>query len=362
MKRLAALIALALVACQSPPAVQPAGPDHVDMTWLSIANMYFELGDRGILADGYITRLPQNIFSGGGGGLAKTSQAFKPDVAAVTGVMNALGGPKRVDLLLTGHSHFDHSFDTATWSRLTGAPIIGSPTTCFQAAAEGIPARRCTPVYGGEKLTVADGVTLRVIRWNHSGSSGANPEQHDPVELEAAPVPDPRNGGLHGGVAEDFPNGGGGRAFLFVMNTPGGRLSWLYQDSASAVDLEAPIIINGRNYGAPLQNLQDALRAEGLESVDLWIGTGGAAVARLVLPVLKPKAYLPVHWDGLWGAFLAGVQQPFADTQLAALLDSAGVRLIRPAQYLDKWRLDAAGVHIVANDKARQSLGIGGSR
>lgn len=48
--------------------------------------------------------------------------------------------------------------------------------------------------------------------------------------------------------------------------------------------------------GAPLENLRTALVTEGLDSVDLWIGTGGLPVAQLVLPVVKPKAYLPVHW------------------------------------------------------------------
>lgn len=358
MKRLG-LAGLALLACNLAGAAGTSGPAHVDITWLSITNMYFQIGERHVLVDGYITRLPQSAFSGGGGGLARTSQAFKPDVAGVTRVLNALGGPASVNLLLTGHSHFDHSFDTATWSRLTGAPIIGSPTTCFQAAAQGIPAKRCTPVYGGEKIAITRGVSLRVIRWNHSGSSSANPEQHDPVELGAPPMPDPRNGGLHGGVAEDFPNGGGGRALLFVVDGPDGRYSWLYQDSASAEDLDVPIVMDGRNYGAPLENLKAALKAEGLESVDLWIATGGAPVAKLVLPVLKPRAYLPVHWDGLWGAFQAGVQQPYADVPLEALLASAGVQLIHPAQYLDKWRLDAAGMHAMANDKARHALGIG---
>ncbi|HZL92863.1 MAG TPA: hypothetical protein VFB99_04435, partial [Vicinamibacterales bacterium] len=298
MKKLLVLAAIALTACQAPPVAEPRGPDHVDMTWFSIANMYFEIGERRVLADGYITRLPQDIFSGGGGGLARTSQAFKPDVAGVTRVLDAFGGPQGVSLLLTGHSHFDHSFDTATWSRLTGAPIIGSPTTCYQAQAEAIPASRCTPVYGGEKFDIAPGATMRVIRWNHSGSSDANPEQHDPIELAGPPVPDAGNGGLRGGVAEDFPNGGGGRAFLFVVNGPAGRYSWFYQDSASPSDLESPVIVDGKNYGAPLQNLKDALTAEHLDSVDLWIGTGGEAIARLVLPALKPKAYLPVHWDG----------------------------------------------------------------
>ena len=48
-----------------------------------------------------------------------------------------------MNLLLTGHSHWDHSFDTATWSKLTGARIIGSKTTCLQAQAESVPVERC---------------------------------------------------------------------------------------------------------------------------------------------------------------------------------------------------------------------------
>ena len=76
-------------------------------------------------------------------------------------------------------------------------------------------------------------------------------------------------------MAEDFPNGGGNRAFLFVVDGPDGRFSWFYQNSASAVDLNLPIVIGGTDYGAPIENLKAALKAEGLESVDLWIGTGG---------------------------------------------------------------------------------------
>ena len=68
--------------------------------------------------------------------MRRRSRPFTPDVAAVTRVMDALGRPTRVNLLLTGHSHWDHSFDTATWSKLTGARIIGSKTTCLQAQAE----------------------------------------------------------------------------------------------------------------------------------------------------------------------------------------------------------------------------------
>src|SRR5262245_18102225 len=105
-----------------------AAPSHVDLTWMSIANVYFELGSTRIMADGYFTRLPQRAFFGSGGGLGQTREPFVPDVKAVTRVFDVLGGRTSVNLLLTGHSHFDHSFDTATWSKLTGARIIGSKT------------------------------------------------------------------------------------------------------------------------------------------------------------------------------------------------------------------------------------------
>ena len=339
-------------------SVQAAGPPFVDITWMSISNVYYELGSLRILTDGYITRLPQSAFSGGGGGLATTRQPFKPDVDAVRRVMTALGGPSSVNLLLTGHSHFDHSFDTATWSRLTGARILGSKTTCLQAMAENTPADRCTSVNGGERMPLADGVTLRVVRWNHSGDAATNPEQHNPIELDAVPRPDPQTGGLRAGVAEDFPNGGGNRAFLFVVDGPEGRFSWFFQNSASAADLHMPIVVGGTNYGAPLDNLRAALKAEGLESVDLWIASGGVSIAQLVVPVLKPKAYLPVHWDGLWGAFEAGVPRPYSDPALEAFLQKSGVQLVKPVQYMDRWRLDRTGIRPVANANVKTALGF----
>ncbi|MEP6961520.1 MAG: hypothetical protein ABI995_05555 [Acidobacteriota bacterium] len=335
-----------------------AGPDHVDITWFSISNIYYELGSQNIVTDGYISRIPQSAFYGGGGGLANTHAAFRPNVEAVGRVLKAFGGPRKVNLLLTGHSHFDHSFDTATWSRLTGAKIVGSKTTCLQAMAEKIPAKRCTPVYGGEKIALGNGVTLRVVRWNHSGDSRTNPEQHNPVELTSVPQPDPASGGLHAGVAEDFPNGGGTRAFLFTVDGPQGRYSWFFQNSASADDLETPIVIDGKDYGAPLQNLKAAMADAGLQSVDLWIGTGGSAIARMVLPVLHPKAYLPVHWDGLYRPFEKGAPMPYADARLETMLSDTGIALVRPQQYMDKWRLDVTGIQAVPNTAAKRALGF----
>ena len=347
--------ALCIVALAAGPCAW-AEPDHVDITWMSIANMHFEVGSQQVLADGYITRLPQDLFRGGATGVASTTRSARPDRKAVAEVFEAIGGKPSVNLLLTGHSHFDHSFDTATWAELSGAHIIGSTTTCLQVRAAGIPADRCAPVFGGETITLEPGVEMRVIRWNHSGDPAKNPEQHNAIELRDAPRPDA--GGFRAGVAEDFPNGGGNRAYLFTVVSAQGQFSWLFQDSASAVDLRDPIIIDGKNYGAPLENLRAAMQSARIDSVDLWIATGGRDVAALVLPVLKPKAYLPVHWDGLFGAFKAGPPQPYSDAALSSLLREAGVREIVPTQYMDRWRLDARGIEALDNRAVKQKLGF----
>lgn len=339
-------------------AARPAGPAQVELTWMSIANLYIEAGPVKAVFDGYITRLPQAAFHGGGGGYAYTTRPFKPDVTAVARVLDALGGRQSVNLLLTGHSHWDHSFDTATWSKLTGAPILGSRSTCFQAMAENVPAERCTAIYGREMLSLADGVTLHVIRWNHSGDPAVNWEQHDPVELDSIPRPDPATGGLRAGVAEDFPNGGGNRALLFVFDGPQGRFSLFLQNSASPVDLHVPIVLDGVDYGAPIDNLRQAFLATGLPRVDLWIGTGGKPIAERVVPVIKPRAYIPIHWDGLWEPFESGMPWRFEDPALEAYLAQNGVQLLKPRQYMDKWQLSVRGAQPVANTRIKRALGF----
>lgn len=90
-----------------------------------------------------------------------------------------------------------------------------------------------------------------------------------------------------------FPTAAANRAYLFVVDGPDGRFAWFFQNSVSQSDISAPIVVGGVNDGAPIDNLKAALAAEGLSSVDSWIGTADSAVARLLLPILAPKAYLP---------------------------------------------------------------------
>jgi hypothetical protein len=328
----------------------------VDIEWLSVTNVYLRAGALGILIDGYVTRLPASAFVDRT--MVRSRGAVRPDSAAVGRVLSLLGGRDAVQVLLTGHSHFDHAFDAAVWAKLTPARVYGPRTTCLQLVAQEVPASRCTAVQGGEALSLGQGVTVRVVRWNHSGDHAVNPQQHDPTELADVPKRDPANGGLRPGLAEDFPNGGGSRAFLFTIATRDGPLTIFFSNTGSPVDLDQPIVVDGTSYGAPIENLRAALRDAGLTSVDLWIASGGAPLARLVLPVLNPKAYLPVHWDDFFAPLEAGVTTPYADPALESMLERGGITLVRPAQYLDRWQLDRSGVHPVANDSQKRMLGI----
>ena len=73
---------IALFVCVRRTAARPrpaqAAPDHVDITWMSIANMHFGIGRQQIVADGYITRLPQDLFFGGASGCDSTTARHAP--------------------------------------------------------------------------------------------------------------------------------------------------------------------------------------------------------------------------------------------------------------------------------------------
>ena len=174
-----AAAALAL-ACTFTGSAQ-AAPPTVEMTWMSIANWYFRIGDQRILMDGYITRIPEAQFTASPvypkDLYTYTTAAYGIDMPSVTRVRDAVLGTDKLDLLLVGHSHWDHSWDTPAWSKLTGAPMIGGASTCMQAAAQGVMGAQCRSVSGGEKIALGNGITMRVVRWNHSGDT----DQPDPA-------------------------------------------------------------------------------------------------------------------------------------------------------------------------------------
>ena len=361
MRKFAAQLALAAAFTSMLATTASGAPPSVEMTWMSIANWYFKIGDTRIVMDGYITRVPASLFVASPvfpkDMYTFTKGPYGVDMPAITKVRDALLGGDKLDLLLAGHAHWDHSWDTPAWSRLTGAPMVGSLSACLQANAQGVTGDRCRVVSGGEKIDLGNGVTMRVVRWNHSGDA-TNPIQHFARELYRSPVPDSATGGLRAGVGEDYPNGGGNRAFLFTIDSPEGRLSFFVNNSASAFDLDKDVVVDGQSFGSPLGNLAAAMREAGLTQVDAWIGTGGLPVARLVVPVLKPKTYIPNHWDGLFNPFWSGMPYPFKDADLGKYLEAQGIPLFAQGQYFDKLVLTKGGVTRDVNHDIKSKLGF----
>ena len=119
-----------------------------------------------------------------------------------------------------------------------------------------------------------------------------------------------------------------------------------------------PIVVDGVDYGAPIENLKIGDEDAKLTSVDLWIGASAAPVAKLVVPVLKPKAFLPVHWDGLVRRIRGRRAEAVRRCGVEAFLKASGVTVVKPAQYMDKWRLDRTGVRPIANTEVKKALGF----
>ncbi|HST01322.1 MAG TPA: hypothetical protein VLJ84_06655, partial [Usitatibacter sp.] len=310
--------------------------------------------------DGYITRVPGPPFFYSPPGIpgdlyAYTKEGYPIDTASIKKVKDAMFTDGRLDYMLVGHSHFDHSWDSPTWSKMTGAQMIGGNSTCLQAHAQGLAAANCRSVSGGEKIELGNGVTIRVVRFNHSGDL-SNPLQHFPRDLYRPPVPDAK--GYRGGVGEDYPNGGGNRAFLFTVDGPDGQVSFFVNNSASAFDLDKDVVVDGVSYGSPLGNLAAAMKDAGLTQVDAWIGTGGEPVAKLIVPVVHPKAYIPSHWDGLFNGFWPGMPYPFKDDGLTAYLKAQNIPLMAQHQYFDKYVLTKAGVTMADNHALKAKLGF----
>ena len=58
------------------------------------------------------------------------------------------------------------------------------------------------------------------------------------------------------------------------------------------------------------------------------------------------------------GRFEAGVPQPFSDPALETFLQKSGVQVIKPLQYMDRWRLDRNGIRSVPNATVKKALGF----
>jgi L-ascorbate metabolism protein UlaG (beta-lactamase superfamily) len=349
---------------------------YVELTWMSNTNWLIETEDVRILLDGWITRIPRPPRPDLKNPETLSVRSLVPDTAGVKRVFDALGNEKKIKYILSSHSHFDHSYDTAVWTRLTAAQIIGPRSTCLQALAQGIPESQCSIVRGGETFDLGRGLNVRVVRWHHSGdiSTPLGLLLQTPMELIDIPKLDLETGGLRPGILEDFPNGGGSWAYLFTLDLSGQNLSWFFSSSGNADTFRESRIADEtflREHGMSLSNLvitpekksieeylTEAMHAEKLDHVDLWLGYNNSYHVEQVISVLKPKAFIPQHWGGLWSPFFEGLKSPYSNERLISVLEKEGIGFYLQRQYMDKFRLDTSGITPVPNDTVKERLGF----
>lgn len=317
----AALVTGGLVACGGGDGDSDQ-PKSVRMTWFGITNWHYQVGDLGILLDGAVGYPARN-----------------PNPEMVTKVYGALQREGSVDVVLLGHLHGDHSVDTPEWAKQTGAQYYGSKSACAEAVTYGIPAAKCTALYGGEKVELNKHVTMRVVRWVHSIGCG---------QLQ------------NGGGIETF-------GYLFTAKAQGKTLTWYVTDSgAGGRDLTTDQIdADGVNRGAPLTNLANAVRDADVEGFEVWQGGPESRVvnqARTVVPAFNVKYFMPHHY-GARGGFniLNGLHYPYVEDEmpeLKKLLAGAGVPQIYSTNYFDAYVYDKDGVKPVDNAAVKLAMGL----
>ncbi len=369
---LAVVVMTVLPGCQNSPktVLEP----YVDFTWLKNTNWLIETEKVQVLLDGWITHIPRTPRPDILKPETLDSDPVVPDTEGVRRVVKAVSADRKLKYILSSHSHPDHSFDTAVWAKLTGAHVIGPRSTCLQAYAQGIPESQCTVIQGGETFDLGGGLSVRVVRWHHSGdvSTPLGLLLQTPMELVDMPAPDPVTGGLRPGILQDFPNGGGSWSYLFTLAHPEHPLTWFYSNTGNADTFKEAAIADEaffENYNIALENLVvtpqeksieeyliEAMEREELSGVDLWLGYSNSYQVEQIIPILKPKAFIPQHWDGLWTPFFDGLQRSYSNERLVSVLNEAGIDLFSQSQYMDKYRLEANGITPMPNEKVKEEL------
>lgn len=311
-----------------PPVQSQRHPTDIRMTWFGITNWHYQIGAVGILLDGE-TR----------------NQGSTPNADSVAKALVSLQRTGTVDAILVGHDHGDHSAQVPEWARQTGKQVYAPATVCTKLAARGVPAAQCTPLVGGEKISLARYVDVHVVRWVHSVDCG------------------------------EFSNGTGGpETFGFLITAQTNKkdeiLNVYVSDSgAGGPDLTTPRVANGVTYGSPLDNLRAAVNAAGLERIDIWQGGPESRMvyqARTVVPAFNVRTFMPHHLNSRGNAqsrfnLEYGMHYPYSiddQPKLKAFLEAAGVPQVFPTNYFDAWVYDKNGLAKVDNAAAKADWGL----
>lgn len=152
----AAALLLLLSGCSSAHAPNPKNPGPprtpVSLTYLGVAGWRLDSGSHTLLVDPFFTRVRAR----------DENAVLSPDLAAIGRL-----APSRAEVILVGHSHYDHLMDVPTIAKRTGAIVIGTESTANVARAEGVAPEHVIVAKGGGTLSLGP-FDVRVKHGLHS--------------------------------------------------------------------------------------------------------------------------------------------------------------------------------------------------
>lgn len=206
----APLLALLVSGCSATPApktetlaARPRGP--VSLTYLGVAGWRLDSGSHTLLVDPFFTRVRAH----------DDTTVLLPDMAAI-----AQFAPARADVILVGHSHYDHLMDVPTIAKRTGAIVVGTESTANVARADGVPSEHVLVARGGDTLALGE-FEVRVKHGLHSLTG----QENVPIPRNVT-LPMPASGYGEGGTLQ-YVVRVDGRTVLFIgtANVIDGELS-----------------------------------------------------------------------------------------------------------------------------------------
>lgn len=153
---------------------QPTDSGAIRVRFLGTTSMLFSDGKTAIMSDGFITR--PNL-------LTAYLLPIRPDTARIRRLHDAFGAP-RLAAVFCGHSHYDHCMDSPTFAKLSGAKLVGSPSTRYIGLGARLDTAQLRTV--GHRETVSYGDFRLTFFYSRHGRPRLHPGVID------APVEPPR--------------------------------------------------------------------------------------------------------------------------------------------------------------------------
>lgn len=232
----------------------------IRIRWFGTAAHSIETASTTLLIDPFVSRQ---------GFTALATRPLTSDLGAIERHL-----PSKVDAILCGHSHYDHIADAPAIARLTGAKLVGSPTTCAWGRAFGLPESQLEVVPPEGRVLVVGDTAITFV-----------PSQHGRATLGRIPFP---------GTIDVAPGPFGrlfhyrmGGAFGILVDAGGTRI--YHNGSADLVDAE----LAGQHADVLLACLA------GRKGTQRYL-------ERLVAH-LEPRVIIPTHHDAFFSPLERGV-------------------------------------------------------